>query len=64
MNEDNKAEAWGSIKEIAKHLGITLETLRKWIKKGIIPCHRVGKLWKFKISKIDAWVMNSQAKNE
>lgn len=57
MSEDNnKVEAWVSTKDIAKHLGVTLETLRKWIKKGTIPCHRVGKLWKFKISEVDAWV--------
>ena len=64
MNIENKPEAWVSTKEIAQHLGITLETLRKWIRKESIPCHRIGKLWKFKISEVDAWVTSGQAREE
>jgi len=26
------------------------------------PFHKVGKLWKFKISEVDAWVISGQAK--
>lgn len=58
------AEPWVSTKEIAEHLGITIETLRKWIKSEKIPCHRVGKLWKFKISEVDAWIMTGGAGEE
>lgn len=58
---DNIAERWVSTKEIATHLGVTKDTIHKWIKKGCIPCHRVGRLWKFKISEIDEWVKNGSA---
>ena len=64
INTENKPEVWVSTKEIAQHLGITLETLRKWIRKGSIPCHRIGKLWKFKISEVDVWVTSGQASEE
>lgn len=46
---DNKVEHWVSSKEIAEHLGINKDTLHRWIKNKSIPCHRVGRLWKFKI---------------
>lgn len=64
MNNDIKAKAWVSSKEIAIHLGVTIDTIRNWIKKETIPCHKVGKLWKFKISEVDAWVISGQARED
>lgn len=61
MTEININEPWVSTKEIAGHLGVTMETVRKWIKAEIIPCARVGKLWKFKKSEVDAWVKSGGA---
>ena len=63
MTIENKVvESWVSTKDIAQHLGVTIDTIRNWIKKETIPCHKVGKLWKFKISEVDAWVVSGQAK--
>ena len=46
-----------SIDDAAAYLGIKTVTLRNWIKKKPdIPAHRVGKLWKFKLSEVDDWV--------
>lgn len=61
MAEINVNEPWVSTKEIAGHLGVTMETVRKWIKAQTIPCSRVGKLWKFKKSEVDAWVKSGGA---
>ena len=63
---DNKyiGEPWIGTKEIAEHLGVTVVTLRKWIADSKIPCHRVGKLWKFKASEVDAWVLSGDAGEE
>lgn len=58
------AEPWLGTKEIAEHLGVTVVTVRKWISSGNIPCHRVGKLWKFKASEIDSWVITGGAMEE
>lgn len=57
-------EPWVGTKEIAEHLGVTIETVRKWIKVETIPCNRVGKLWKFKKSEVDTWVKSGAAKGE
>lgn len=64
MDTEKKPEPWVSTKDISKHLGVSVDTVRNWIKREIIPCHKIGKLWKFKISEVDAWVINGQAGDE
>ena len=56
-------ERWVSSKEAAEHLGVNKDTLQRWINNNSIPCHRVGRLWKFKISEIDNWVQSGGAAN-
>ncbi len=58
---DNSNEPWVGTREIAEHLSVTKDTIHKWIKAGMIPCSRVGKLWKFKKSVVDAWVESGKA---
>lgn len=43
-----------SITEICKYLGISNETVYKWIDKYGMPAHRMGRLWKFKKDAVDA----------
>lgn len=50
MSEMN--EKWSSLEETAEYLGVTKDTIRSWIKKTDIPAHKVGRLWKFKFSKL------------
>lgn len=57
-------EPWLSVEEIAAHLGVSKETLYRWLEKGRIPAHRVGKLWKFKASEVDEWVRSGEAKSD
>ena len=52
----SEPEKWSSLEEIAKHLGVSKDTIRNWIKKGVIPYRRIGKQYKFRISEVDAWV--------
>lgn len=54
-------EKWLSVEEIADHLGISKETVYRWLERGKIPAHRIGKLWKFKASEVDDWVMRGEA---
>ncbi|WP_231839217.1 helix-turn-helix domain-containing protein [Bdellovibrio bacteriovorus] len=54
-------EKWLSVVEIAAHLGISKETVYRWLERGKIPAHKVGKQWKFKVSEVDAWVKNGGA---
>lgn len=64
LAETNINEPWVSTKEISEHLGVTIETVRKWIKAKTIPCCRMGKLWKFKKSEVDEWVKSGGAAEE
>lgn len=50
---DNVNESWVGINEAAAHLGVTKDTIRNWIKRTDIPAHKIGKLWKFKLSELD-----------
>src|SRR5690348_10037467 len=38
-------EPWLSVEQIAAHLAISKETVYRWLEKGKIPAHRVGKQW-------------------
>lgn len=59
--EAQKLEPWLSVEEVAKYLGISKETVYRWLEKKKVPAHRVGKLWKFKPSEVDAWVKSGDA---
>lgn len=54
-------ERWISSKEISQYLGINKDTLQRWISKRLIPCHRIGRLWKFKISEVDEWIKKNDS---
>ena len=55
-NHPNEIERWLSLGEISKHVGCSKDTIRAWIRKGTIPYHKVGRLYKFKVSEVDAWI--------
>ncbi len=54
-------EKWSSLEEIAEHLGVSKDTIRNWIKKGVIPYRRIGKQFKFRISEVDEWVESGKS---
>ncbi len=49
-------DRWLSVGEIGRHLGVSRDTVYRWIDKYALPAHRVGRLWKFKKEQVDAWV--------
>ena len=53
---ENNPERWVSMKEITAYLGINRDTVLNWIEKRGMPAVKVGRLWKFKISEVDAWM--------
>ena len=59
--EDIVAEKWSSLEEIAEHLGVSKDTVYRWIADKDMPAHKVGKLWKFKIYEIDQWIIKGDA---
>ena len=57
----SESERWLSVEEIGAHLGLSKETIYRWLEKKKIPAHRVGRLWKFKAREVDQWVMDGGA---
>jgi excisionase family DNA binding protein len=58
------AEKWISVDEVAEHLGVAAITIYRWLEKGRIPAHRVGKQWRFKPSEVDEWVKSGSASED
>lgn len=58
---DNNIEKWVTLKEIQAYLGVGRETILQWIAKRNMPAYKMGRLWKFKISEVDAWVHSGEA---
>ena len=52
-----ETERWLSVEEIAAHLGVSKETVYRWLEREKVPAHRVGRLWKFKASEVDKWII-------
>lgn len=57
----NEAEPWLSVEQIASHLGVSKETIYRWLDRQKIPASRVGKLWRFRASDVDEWVLRGGA---
>lgn len=49
-------ECCASVEEACVHLGVARDTVYRWIATKRMPAHRLGRLWKFKISEVDCWV--------
>lgn len=49
-------DRWLSVEEVGKYLGVSKDTVYRWIDTHSMPAHRVGRFWKFKQEQIDAWV--------
>lgn len=62
MKKLNENDNYIGIDEAAEYLGIKTVTLRNWLRKeSDIPAHKIGKLWKFKRSELDAWVQSGKS---
>jgi excisionase family DNA binding protein len=52
----NTEERWVDVGEVATHLGVRRESVYRWIEAKGLPAHKVGRLFRFKLSEIDEWV--------
>ncbi len=55
-------ERWYSLEEIAEHLGVSQDTIHRWIRTKQMPSHKVGRLWKFDVDEVNDWVKSGKAK--
>mgnify|MGYP000035301474 CR=1 FL=1 len=51
------AEPWVSVEVIAEHLGVGKDTVYRWIDSRGLPAQKIGRLWKSRLSEVDAWVV-------
>lgn len=63
MNKSND-NRWHSMAENCKHLGINRDTVIKWINIKNMASHKIGRLWKFKITEVDDWVRSGGAEEK
>jgi excisionase family DNA binding protein len=49
-------EPWVSVEDVASHLGVAKDSVYRWIDHKRLPAHRVGRLWKFRLSEVDKWI--------
>lgn len=54
-------EPWVSLEEIAQHLAVSQDTVHRWIRNRKMPAHKIGRVWRFKVSEVDEWVRAGQA---
>ena len=49
-------ERWVGVDDVAAHLGVAKDSVYRWIDERGLSAHRVGRLFRFKLSEIDEWV--------
>jgi excisionase family DNA binding protein len=54
-------DRWFSVDQISKYLGVSSDTVYRWIDGHNMPAHRMGRLWKFKKDEVDKWVKSGGA---
>ncbi len=52
-----------SAEEAAIHLRMHVKTLQRLAREGRVPCARIGKYWRFRLSDLDGWVRQQQNQN-
>lgn len=57
-------EPWVSVEAIAEPLGVRWDSTYRWIDSKGLTAHRIGRLWKFKVSEVDDWVRSDGARDE
>lgn len=61
METESSTEQWVSVEQVAQHLNVKPDTVYKWLERKDMPAHKVGRLWRFKITEIDEWVRKGDA---
>jgi excisionase family DNA binding protein len=49
-------ELWMSVDKIAEHLGVSRDSIYRWIDRMSLTSRRVRRLWKFMLSEAANWV--------
>lgn len=58
------SEPWVTAIDAARHLGDVKDTVYRWRERKGLPAHKIGRLWKFRLSEVDEWVRAGGADEE
>lgn len=47
---------WLTVQELSSHLKVSEIVIYKWLKEGILPASKIGRIWRFEEAVIDDWV--------
>ena len=50
-----------NLRETSEYLGVSAEALYKYLAEGKIPAFKLGNRWKFKKTRLDAWMEDKSA---
>ena len=45
-----------SVKDVAEYLKVDMSTVYLWSQRGQMPAMKVGRMWRYRRSEIDAWL--------
>ncbi len=62
FGDGHAAEAWVSIEQVAAYVGVRKDSVYRWIENRGLPAQKIGKLWKLKLSEVDAWMRSGGRK--
>ena len=54
-------DRWLSVTEVCEYLGVSRDTIYKWINGMNMPASRAGRRWKFKKNEVDQWMKSGRA---
>lgn len=55
-NMPPNSEPWVSVDVVADHLGVSKDTVYRWIDARGLPASKVGRFWKLRLTEVDRWV--------
>lgn len=58
------SERWVTVDDVAAHLGVTRDSIYRWMNAKGLPAHRVGRAWRFRLSEIDEWVRSGRGASD
>ena len=47
------------MKQVCVYLGISRDTVTKWIKNKDMPAHQIDRIWRFDKDEVDEWMRNN-----